>query len=92
MDKEQYCFTLNSLACDCESLQSATVSLEYLFTIGEAHPDKAALTPEMQNAFKELAAACSNYLATYNKCAPIAEQKKPLLVIPKLARVFLLAN
>ena len=73
MNKEQYDYTVTSLAADCDSLESAKVSLEYLVTLGADHPDKAALTPEMQAAFRALAAACADFIGAYRYYLPLLQ-------------------
>lgn len=77
MDKEAYEYTLNSLLSDCESLESAKASMQYLYTIEDANPNKAALTQDMRGAFDALYKACNDFLTCYISCQGI-ELKKQL--------------
>lgn len=66
MDKSYYNYTLNFVQELTSDLVAAAEAVQYLNAIGAEHPDKAALTEEMQQAFAELASNCQEYIDIYN--------------------------
>lgn len=67
MEREDYEYTLNFIQVLSDELEAAANGWEYLNSLPEGHPDKFALSPEMEAAHKSLAIACEEFVKAYTR-------------------------